>query len=101
MDLNQHIKSAEEIQATRKFQAIEQANQKKLSKEESLELFIDADLGSIQVYAIVFSLSFLEAIDLYLKTAAGANFSKDYLVDLFKEEIKLDRGPWWKRFFNK
>ena len=57
MDFNKFIESAEEIQATRKFQAIEQANQENLSEEESLELFIDASLGSIQVYAISFSIS--------------------------------------------
>jgi hypothetical protein len=76
---------ADEIVRERRFACVEVIRQRGLPEEEATKMYIDATLGSVDVFVSRFGLSLPEAIDLYCTTYSGRNQTREDLLDLFRK----------------
>ncbi len=76
---------AERIVSERRSKCIALASEQGLSREEMLPKYIDAKLGSVDVFVERFGLSLDSAVALYCTTSSGRSESKEDILELLKK----------------
>lgn len=85
VNLDDLKKAAEQIVFERRDKCLVLAREQGLSKEEILPKYIDATIGSVNVFIQRFGLSLDNAVALYCTTYIGRSSSKEDIMHILKK----------------